>query len=152
MEHEEVADALELKVHQPIVFTPVGLLDCGMGEQLDQIENTALDQIDTGRFQRFEKPTRKPDRHAITAPQRAAASGGEAELARLCAGLSLEIGHQGLGRVRIVPESVAIDQAIAHAVLQRNPPLPPSSPRSRPRVRPIIAAIRTGHGEGPVAG
>ena len=68
MQHEKVADTLEFEIHQPVVFAPVGGFDRRSGKQVDEIEDAALDQVDAGRFERFEEPASQTDGNAIALP------------------------------------------------------------------------------------
>ena len=68
MQHEKVADTLEFEIHQPVVFAPVRGFDRRSGKQVDEIEDTALDQVDAGRLERFKEPAGETDGDAITLP------------------------------------------------------------------------------------
>jgi hypothetical protein len=76
VEDDEVADVLDLRLVLLVVLVDIGLADTHGRKHLQQAKNAALDQVDAGRFQGFEKTAGQADRDTISVP-------GLATLARL---------------------------------------------------------------------
>ena len=124
MEHEKVADPLKLEIHPIIVFRPFNSAIAALRKKLQELGYTFLDQINTGRFERFEEPSCKTNRHHIAVPQFAALASNKAQHSWVSQRLSFERRHQGFSRSLIAQKLTRIDMAIAGAVLQWDAPLP----------------------------
>src|SRR4051812_14377812 len=90
--------------------------------------------MDAGRFQRLHEPRSEPKRDDIVRPESLAAPAGEADRPRIGERLAIEVGKQDRGRLVVREELAAIDVAVAGAMLERNPPLPPGLSRHRLRI------------------
>src|SRR5262249_38058048 len=66
----------------------------------------------------------EPDRDAVLAPRARAPPGPELDDPRLCQDIALDVREQCLLRLVIADVSAAIDHPVAHAMLQRDTPLP----------------------------
>ena len=152
VQHEEIADALVFAGEDAVVALGVGGRAGPVGQQRQEHGQTAMHQMQPGRFQRFEKAGGQPQRQAVAAPHPAAASGDEAQRARRADRRAVQPRHQLRLRRVVVDEAAAIDIAVADAVLQRDAPLParlaPDGQGVRRRRR-VAGAL---HGDGAVAG
>src|SRR4051794_10146417 len=131
MQDDEVADVFENVLHLPIIFLALGRIEAPIGKQREQLADPALDEVNAGRFERFDETARKPKRHNILVPRKAAHSGGEREMPRRRQRIRLEIRKQQLLRLFPAEMRARINQPIAHAVLQRDAPLPATRARGR---------------------
>src|SRR6185437_14064805 len=75
--HEEVADALILQRHPPVVGVDIRLPEAAIREEAHEHESAALDHVDAGGLERLEESCRQPDRHTVLVPGQAPAPGGE---------------------------------------------------------------------------
>ena len=76
---DEVADRFVLKAH--LVVEPVDQDRVGLAhrKEVEELGDRRLDEMDAGRFQRFEEPARQAEREAVLDPRRLAPPGLEAE-------------------------------------------------------------------------
>src|SRR5215213_7601156 len=103
--------------------------------------------MDAGRFKRFHEAGRKADRDRIMRPDVVALTGDEAERTRLVCGFAVQIGQKDVSRLVVADKAAAIDMAVAGAVLQRNPPLPPRLTGDRLGKGPESLTICARHGK-----
>src|SRR5689334_3180259 len=104
--------------------------------------------MDTRRFERLEESGREPECHTVSIPCLGPPSRREAQNARLSERRPFEIANErGRGFV-VADETAAVHVSIAHAMLQRNAPLPAGAMRDGTRVRNRLfdACARRGDG------
>ncbi len=82
VQQQEIAHALEVEAHAPVVFIGVGLRKILVWKQLDELGDAFLDQVDRRRFERLEKSGGKADGDHILVPEEAAPAGLEVQLVR----------------------------------------------------------------------
>ena len=97
-------------------------------------------------------PPARPMATHVAVPGLAAAPGREAQRTRVGQRLAVEARQQLRGRFVVADEVAAVDVAVAHAVLQRNAPLPAGLARRGARVRRERPDVLAGHGHGAIAG
>src|SRR6185295_599279 len=139
VQHDEIADVLDLRAHLVVELVDVGLLDGGAREHLHQPDHAALDQVDAGRLQRLDEAAGQTDRDAVLLPVLAALTRAELDDARLGQHFAFDVRQQRLLRLVVWKVAAAEHDAVADAVLQRNAPLPSCLARDRARVRPGFA-------------
>jgi hypothetical protein len=135
MQHDEVADALELDVHDPVVFACIDRVKVSVGKQFDEMRHRRLDEIDAGRLQRFDESARKSHGDAVAVPGFLAPAGDEFQESRLCQGPTVEVLHERRRGLIIADMLARIDVTVAGAMLQRDAPLPAGVVCSGTRVR-----------------
>src|SRR6185312_13948586 len=133
--HQEVANALRLERHPPVVAIDIGLPEVAVREEVHQHKGAALDHVYAGGLQRLQEPRRQPDRNTILVPGQTPPPGGEPERQRLAQGPALEAGEENVPRLIVTDEFAAVDVSITDPVLQRNAPLPADLTRHGLRVR-----------------
>jgi hypothetical protein len=110
-----------------------------------------LDQIDAGRFERFEEAAGEPQRNAIALPRPGPAAGLEAQQARLVERGRVEV-REELGRGVFFADELAREHiAVAGPVLERDAPLPAGGSDGRARVGSEVAGALAGDRKGAVA-
>ena len=157
MQDQEVADAVIFHVDHAIILGTVGSGDPRrrgiLREKLDQLRDRHLREVDAGRFERLEESRGEPDRDDVADPAVAAATGAEFEEARVGKRRALDRRDQRIGGRLIRHMRAGIDIAIADAVLERDPPLPPGRFRRGSRIGlDRSLGRRARHGDGAVAG
>ena len=104
VEQEEIADMRIFAPHVAIVGIGKRRVETAIWEQVEQPVQPRVDQVDTGRFERFEKARRQPDRKAVADPGALAQPGGEAQHSRVRKRFAIEPGQQFLMRIGIGDE------------------------------------------------
>src|SRR6185437_2199424 len=97
--HEEVADALILECHAPVVGVDMRLSEAAIGKEVHQHDSAALDHMDAGGLQRLEEPRRQADRDTVLVPGQAPPPGSEPERQGLAQGVALEAGEENVSRL-----------------------------------------------------
>ncbi|PAV70131.1 hypothetical protein WR25_17275 [Diploscapter pachys] len=153
MQDDEVADVLVQIVQLAVEFVAFGRVEARVGEHRDDPLNARLDQMDAGRFERFDEAARQPQRDDVAVPALPPPSRGEAQAAGIAQRLALEAGEKIELRRLVGQEFAAIDIAVAHPVLQRDTPLPAGRTGGGTGVRIGLARTgqRTRHRHRPVA-
>ncbi len=151
MHHDEVADALVLRSHPPVVFGGQLRREVAIRKAFDQSPHPIHDQLDAGGLERLHEPGRQAQRNAIAHPRLAAAAGGEAQLPRFAERWRIQAVEQHARGLLVAHEAAAIDVSVAGAVLERDAPLPAGGLGGRHRVRREPARARAGHRERAVA-
>src|SRR3954463_2854631 len=83
MQHDEIADVLDLVVGLAVVLVDIGLTNTIPGKHLHEPDDSPLDQVDAGRFQWLYEPAGQTDGDAVAAPGLAALARPEFDDARL---------------------------------------------------------------------
>ena len=73
VQHDEVADVLDLVVGLPVVFIDVRLTYSVARKHLHEPHDAALDQVDAGGFQRLDEAAGKADGNAVACSRSGAA-------------------------------------------------------------------------------
>jgi hypothetical protein len=115
----------------PVVALDLAFAEVARREQRHQPRDARLDEVDRSRFERLEEPAREPERDDVLVPRLLAPPGEEAQLVGRGERLALEVGEQHFGRLVVGDVRRAVDVAVAHAVLQRDVPLPARAARGR---------------------
>src|SRR4051812_36659879 len=103
-----------------------------MGEEAAE---PGLDEMDAGRFQRLQESRGESERNAVAHPNLAPASSFESQNPRASDARSFDAFEQAALR-RVVRNVFArVHVTVAHAMLQRDAPLPPGLARGRARHR-----------------
>src|SRR3546814_20337658 len=82
--------------------------------------DAVLDQVDAGRFDRFEEARGESQRDDIAAPRPLPHPGPEAQRPRLGERPALDVGEQNRRRLVLAEEVAAKDMAVARPVLERD--------------------------------
>src|SRR5579863_1753731 len=82
VQDQEIPHALVFGPQNFVVAIDFGVSEIPIGEQRQEHGNGALDEVNAGGFQRFEKTGRQTDRNAILVPEALAPTGGELKLER----------------------------------------------------------------------
>ena len=151
VQHDEVADVLDLVARLAVVLGHVGGADALGREGLQQPHDAALDEVDAGGLQRLDEAAGQADGHAVAAPGLVPLAGRELDEPRLRQRGALHLAQQLLARLLVGQVAAAVDQPVAHAVLQRNAPLPAGLVRDGPRVGHRLAHRSGLHRHGAVA-
>ena len=146
MQHEEVADFLELDARQRVEFVDGRLIEPVAREHEQQPRDRGEHQVDAGRFERLEETAREAERDAILLPDLLAPPGHETQRPRRVQRLAVEPAEQQARRLVVAHELAAVHVAVAGAVLQRNAPLPAGFARGGARVGSGGRDALAGHG------
>src|SRR5262245_46819258 len=111
VQHQEIAHALELEVHEAVEFVRVRRFERAIGKQLEQIRDRHVDEMNAGRLERLEKPARKPNGDAVAIPRALPAPRGELENARLGKQLTFDIAPESRCCLVVADELAAVDIA-----------------------------------------
>src|SRR5690349_17308816 len=98
VEDDEVADALHLEGCARIVILARCVGDFSGRKQVDQPRDRGLDQVNAGRFKRFDETGRQTDGDDVAYPGLASSSGLEAYRTRIGERLAVKIGEQSCCR------------------------------------------------------
>src|SRR6185437_7868830 len=124
VQDQEIPYPLILESAGAIEFLRQHRVAVAVWKQRQQPRDRRLDQVNRSRLQRLEKSRRQADGDAIARPELPPDPGGEAQRPRLAQGLTRQVGEQDGGSLVIAHVLAAVDMAVAHAMLQRNAPLP----------------------------
>ena len=80
MQDQEIANTLVFGAQDLVVTVDFGAAVIAIGEQRQEHGDAALDEVNAGGLQRFEKTRRQSDRNAILVPEALAPAGGELQL------------------------------------------------------------------------
>src|SRR5689334_17677585 len=69
VQDDEVANGFEAAAHETVVFIRQPGLDVAIRKELDQSADTDFDQMQTGRFERFEESAGEAHRDAVLQPR-----------------------------------------------------------------------------------
>ena len=117
-----------------VEFVDRRLVGRAVREQPHEPDRGRLDEVDAGRFERLEEAGGKAERDAIAVPHLAPLAAGEAKPVGIGELLAVEVGEQQLLGGIVVDMLARIDEAVAGAMLERDPPLPARLARGRARV------------------
>src|SRR5262249_23536128 len=117
VKNDEVSYSLRFLNELAVIRIDVGLVKVAVGEVLEQMKQTARDEVDTGGFQWLEKAGRQPHRDAIAVPIEFASAGHEAQETRLGQRLAIRCHEQVLQRLLVRAVSAGVNVAITHSVL-----------------------------------
>ena len=152
MQGNEVTRLFILHAHQPVIFRCVGRIETAVGKASHQAADAALDQVDAGRFQGFDKARGKTQSQAILVKEFPPAAGCESERPWLTKRPAFKTAHQRGGRLVVGYVTAAIDIAVAGSMLQGNAPLPTGFTCGGARERFQGTVALAGYRHGPVAG
>src|ERR1700680_1823469 len=94
MQNDEIANAFVFVDQFGVVRIDVGLIEALVGKVLEQMVNSARDQVNAGRFQGFQETQCKSQRDAIAIPKEFASAGDEAQKTRIGERLLAQSGQQ----------------------------------------------------------
>ena len=102
VQDQEIAHALQLAIGNAVVIIAHGRIEIPVRKHGEQPQDAGLDEMQAGRFQRFEESAREADGHDVAVPAQFAAPGHESQRAWLGQRLAVEIGQQRRGRTGFV--------------------------------------------------
>ena len=124
MQNDEVPDVLDLELAVLVVLIDIRLLDSFVREQLHQPNHALLNQVDAGGLQRFDEAAGQTQRDDVPVPVLQAPAGYEFQQARFPQVSPDDVLQQMIPGLVFAHVLAAENQAVAHAMLQWNAPLP----------------------------
>ena len=152
VQDDEVADVLHLLAADLVVAVDQRRGDAIGREQGQQARHRTEGQVDAGRLQRFEEAARQADGDDVAVPALAAATGQEADQARVGDGRAVHAGDQRGARGIVVLIAAGVDIAVAGAMLERDTPAPSGLRRRGARIGSDVLLRRAGGRPGAIAG
>ena len=152
MQHDEIADPFGLDGQFGIVGIDIPRVEIPIREVLEQVIDTAGNEMDARRFQWLKEARCQAERDAVASPVPASTAGNKAKEAWFGHRRLPDRGKQVCTGVLVAAVRARIDVPVPETMLQRNPPLPPRWSRPRLRIGRACDLGRRGKCDRPVAG
>ena len=151
MQNQEVANAVEIEQAAAVELVDVCLFEATVRKQAHEPAYAGLNEMDTGRLQRFHEAAGQSQGDAVPAPELLAPAGGEFQQPGLVQRGAVQIVEQGGDRFVVAHVAAAKDVAVADAMLQRYAPLPAGIAGGRAGIGTEGIHPLARHGNRPVA-